>query len=348
MSEKFEQGHGEREGNESKPKVFDVAAWSGLTLEEIIERAIMKISQEPERFRRSIRSKFTLDTELGFEEALRSKASESVRNYREKFEMAAARFSKQAADCARLAQERGYLHAQPRDYSIVPVTEFLRRGLPEGLSYVHATSFDPSHDAVILDIDASNAMVAHEVGHALSMDAQKMRSGVLPLELDQKNGRLGTRGATWINEGLTVLWERMSVNDGSGLAARGRQGDLLYSWAAEAVPVLLDHLGLDKEVGLKAYFGDAEARRQLDEAIHNKYHCQLDDLQCLGYEPDIEWTKKVLAGQPVHVTIKPGWHETVIKTLEKLSQIFPNVTYSEDSRGGQRVKPVGIEKPKEE
>ncbi|MFA6553866.1 MAG: hypothetical protein WCT27_05590 [Patescibacteria group bacterium] len=330
MSEKFEKSHEERDGGELKPKVFDVATWSGETLDKIIERAITKISQEPMRFRDKVRKNFELDAELEFDEALRSKVLESVRNYQEKFEAASVRFSEQAAECDKLARERGYLQTEPRGYSIVPMTELLRRGLPEGFSYVHTTSYDPNYDAVILDIDIPNAAVAHEVGHALSVDFQKKRIGVMNLELDKKTNRLGIRGARWIDEGLTVIWERMNVNDGSEESGRRQSGDR-YGWAAEAVPLLLDHLGLDQEVGLKAYFGDAEARRQLDDAIHHRFNCQLDDLQCLGYKLDIEWTKKVLAGRPVHVTIKPGWHDTEIETLEKLTQIFPNVTFNENS-----------------
>ncbi len=328
MGERYEPDFGGHEAAEMKPQVLDIATWSGKPLEEIADQAVAKMSTEPVRFQQHIREKFDLGAAGDYGEALKAKVYESMGTYREKFEGAAARFSQQAADSARLALERGYVQAEPRPYSIVPVTELLRRGLPEGFSYVHTSSYDPEHDAVVLDINNSNAVVAHEVGHALSTDFEKKQSGIMSLEQDPNKKRLVQRGAKWINEGLTVIWERMSVNDGSEEPQRGQPGDL-YGWAAEAVPVLLEHLGLNQEVGLKAYFGDVDARKQLTDAVREKLHCSVEDLQCLGYECDIEWTKKVLSGEPVHVVIKPGWHETVIKTLEKLSQIFPNVTYGE-------------------
>ena len=190
-------------------------------------------------------------------------------------------------------------------------------------------------------------LVAHEVGHALSRHCRKPGFGpdtgfrCHELDPDGTTYRLTWR-SKWLDEGVTVLWEELSVNDGSTLPERDDAGDI-YPWYREAVRALMAALNLDQDTMLRAYFGNEAACALLEARVRQRFNCALGELDVITLLTEIDFTRKLFRGEPVrhqlvHQKIRvlrrgqlvsERQNSELIAKWRKLAQIFPNLTLIE-------------------
>lgn len=307
----------------------DLTDFSGLTLNEISEKAIKNILDEaaskkvPENH---FRQKFHLAANQPFAVALQHFAKESVEKYHQSIVEKKQSFQKQAEDCYNLAKKRGYI-TEAKKVDIIISDSFLNKGLEHSEHAITLNSFDPDLNSVIMGYNQPNRGLAHEMGHALSYYPEQSRDGFRDI-VKKPDGKTTLKKNYWFNEGVTIIWEELSVNDDSVIPSRNDPRDSYY-WYRETTRLILKESGASDELALQAYFGNEETRQTLEDKINNRFNCSLDDLECLSFSQDIGMTKKIIAGEKVELKIKKSTHETVIKIMKKLSEIFPNVSIKE-------------------
>lgn len=302
----------------------DLATFSGVDLEELGRRSVEEILDrvgKDDKFEGLIRRKFGLSEETPFDEALRGLAERSISEYQKNLAEKMQSFRQQGDDCITLVQEQGYL-SEVDGFRIILTDDFIHYGLePENRPNIN--SFSEDHKAVYVRHTEPNRLVAHEVGHALSTRYDEGRTGFTTS--DNKRKQTGERGNKWFNEGVTIMWEDLSVNDGSSIPSREDPHDM-YNWYREATRLIIEELKLDDDTVFKAYFGDRQSLDLVEEKVNERFGYSLDDLQCLALKLDIDFTKSIIAGENVELTIKKTDRDSKIETIEKLVGIFPNVS----------------------
>lgn len=323
--------------------VLDLETYGGRTLEQLGERVIEKfaVSKTPEISERWLRKTFGLADNLPREQALRQQVAENIARYRKELPEKTRAFSDQADHCVRIALQWRYLTTAP-GFTLVITDDLLHRGLP-GDAYCLAPSpnicvYAAERNTIYVAHPLPNVVVAHEVGHALSLRQEQRQSGFLRLQ-PRPDGRWQRLGNKWLDEGTTVLWEELSVNDGSTLPSR-RDPDDAYCWYREATLALLQELSLDQETALAAYFGGHTARAVIAMNVIRRFGCTLDDLQRVALYQKIGFTRQLLHGEPVehkirtgHVRVQPAGilvtekpDRQLADDWRQLATIFPNLT----------------------
>lgn len=326
--------------------VLDLEAYSGLTLEQLGERAIANIAaaKTPGISEPWLRKTFGLAKDLPLEQALRRKVKKHIARYRSQRPKKLRAFCGQAHHCVQIALQRRYLTAPP-DFTLVITDDLLHRGLPSELrSWVQTHNigaYYAERNTVFVASTLPNLIVAHEVGHALSLRQEQRQSGFLRLQ-PRPDGRWQRLGNKWLNEGITVLWEELSVNDGTTLPTRHDPDDT-YCWYREATLALLRELALDQETALEAYFGNHTARAVIEAYVIRRFGCTLDDLQQVTLYQKIAFTRRLLHGEPVEHKIRTGNIRVqrdgimiavkpdvqIADDWRQLATIFPNLTLIE-------------------
>lgn len=329
----FEQSPESQFEKEFQAEIKDLSDFSGLTLEEISKSAIKNILDDIEKNiekKKSLeghyRRKFNLSDDQPLTEALQYCAQESLEKYHQSIVEKKQSFQKQAEDCYNLAKKRGYI-TEAKKIDIIISNPFLNKGL-ERLEYkIDLNTFNPDLNSVIIDCEQTNRALAHEMGHALSYYPEQSKDGFRDI-VKKPDGKTTLKKNYWFNEGVTIIWEELSVNDDSVIPSRNDPRDSYY-WYRETTRLILKESVVSDELALRAYFGNEETRQTLEDKINNRFNCSLDDLECLSFSQDIGMTKKIIAGEKVELKIKKSTHETVIKIMKKLSEIFPNVSIKE-------------------
>lgn len=325
--------------------VLDLEAYSGLTLEQLGQQAIANIatSKAPEISERWLRKTYGLAKDLPLEQALRRKVTKHIARYRSEWPKKSRAFFGQAHDCVQIALERRYLTAAS-GFTLVITDDLLHRGLPSDLRCwvqpYHVCTFDCGRNAVVVSHALPNLIVAHEVGHALSCRREQQQRGFLRLQ-QQPDGLWHGLGANWFDEGVTLLWEELSVNDGSTLPERHDPSDV-YCWYRDATLALLEVLELNQETALRAYFGNNDSRAAVEARAQQRFHCRLDDLRHVGLYQKIEFTRRLVRGEPIQHKLpgatskvrRDGVLQTkpnteIIEKWRRLAEIFPNLTLIE-------------------
>lgn len=326
--------------------VLDLEAFSGLTLEQLGEQALERMAKArtPDISDRWLRQTFKLDADLPLEEALRRKVAENIARYRSVLPKKTLAFREQAHHCVRIALERRYLTAAP-GFTLVITDDLLHRGLPSDLRCLVPSSnvcaYSMERNTVYVAHTLPNLIAAHEVGHALSMRQEQQQIGFLRLER-RPDGQWQRRGNKWLDEGATVLWEELSVNDGSTLPERLDPDDT-YCWYRDATLALLQVLAIGHETVLAAYFGNDAARAAIEANIAGQFRCTLDDLQLVTLCQKIAFTRQLLRGDPVEHEIRTGNvrirrngilitekpNRRLADNWRQLAKIFPNLTLIE-------------------
>ncbi|MDD5110471.1 MAG: hypothetical protein PHI63_04630 [Patescibacteria group bacterium] len=323
--------------------VLDLEAYGGCMLEQLGEQALGNITANRTTAvsQRWLRKTFELPAGVPLEPALRQAVADRIVRYRATLPEKKRAFGAQADDCVRIAAERNYV-GNPAGFTIVVTDDLLHRGLPGHLRCWapphHVCAYSLEHNAVFVAHTLPNLIVAHETGHALSLQRNRYRIGFLQLE-PKANGGFRRCGSKWLDEGITVLWEELTVNDGSTIPERQNPDDW-YCWARNATQILVKELGVDQETALRAYFGNLDAYHQLTRQVSRWYGCALDDLQHVALYTDIGFTRRLLQSEPVEhrigstiarikrsgVWIAQGKDTRLTDSWHKLAATFPNLT----------------------
>ena len=309
--------------------ISDIAIYSGLSLPELKNQAVNTLLQqlnEGKREERLLRRDFQLDDKLPIEQALQEKAESILIEFERQLPEKKEKFQEQLQHCIALATERGYLQQPPQPFSILITHEFLQTGSDYKRGKQYINYFDHDQHIIPITIDSPNILLAHEIGHALSTNDGEKRSGFQTLK--KEGSQTVTRGNQWFNEGMTVIWENQSASDNEKITQREEEGDF-YSWYHQAAELLLKEINVSEDDNLKAYFGNSEMISKLRQKIQKRFNCTLEDLACLSYKIDINWTKQVISGQPVEINISRQTYARIKNKLTKLTQIFPNVTVNQ-------------------
>lgn len=327
MSIESPETHEEEPG---KIEFLTIESLASVDLDTIRERAVTaildNIAKPPKRDRhlreQRFREQFGLPPDLPFETALRQNADERARDYTESLETTQGRFRQQTVDCQNLALQRGYIEFQ-RPLTIALTDKLLHYGIGPHARNTQVNAYRTTTDTIAVDIHEPNVAIAHEVGHALSTPEDRSRSGFVEMATNAE-GKEGLSGNGWFNEGVTMLWQEESVNDGSRNARHDDPTDI-NNWMREATKLLLDAANVNAETALRAYFGNTEARRQLETALQQRFHASLNELKCLGAKTDLDLTRKIVNGEPVDLRPSPHAEEYERSVYEKLRELFPNV-----------------------
>lgn len=329
--------------------VFDLEAFSGQTLEWLGEQALERIakSRTSDISDRWLRKKFGLAADVPPELGLRTKIADNIARYRSRLPEKTIEFRAQTEYCQRLVVERGYLTSAP-GFTLVITDDLLHRGLPAHLRcWVpphNICAFSVEHNAVYVAHTLPNLIVAHEVGHAFSLRQARQQIGLLQLQR-RADGQWQRHGSKWLGEGVTVLWEELSVNDGSTLPER-HDPDNTYCWYREATRELLRQLTIGQETVLAAYFGNDAARAAVEIHIVQRFGCTLDDLKYVALCQKISFTRRLFNRELVQHTIRTGNvhvrrdgllitekpNTELIERWRKLAQIFPNLSLIEPNQ----------------
>lgn len=301
-------------------EVLSLDEVAGDSFEQLAEEAIrqMTIVQKPsEGFMSHMRKKLGIPEGVSYEDGVRDVVMRDLENYKEKIEAVRARAREQAEYCQKYAVEHGYLdHKRP--VRVVISSAHIGKGIP---SIGAAKFYDPEEKRAVIQIENENWLIAHEVGHMLSHDQETNQVG-FGMHIEGKKEQKIT--CQFLNEGTTVLWEQDTVTDGSRNELYEDPLEL-YRWYRDTTLSLLREIGLSKDDLYRAYFGQSEARRKLDEAIERRFHCSMEDLTVLNFSIRQPETETILRGESFMITIKEGMNESVVENLEKLARIFPNV-----------------------
>lgn len=313
---------------EYKPhiEIQDISTFSGLSLEELSRKAIEiileKVRENPiseNRYRR----KYNLTGGQPFAKELERYAQKITENHQRSAAEKMLLFKQQADDCFALAKKKEYL-AKTRDYKIIIADNFLHYGLQPSKFTPTLNSYSQDLNAIYIELNAPNKLLAHEIGHVLSTRPHESATGFTRLE-KSKEGRIISVGNKWFNEGVTVMWEETSVNDNSVIPSREEEGDY-YGWCQAATHLVMKKLALNEDTVFKAYFGNYESRNLVEQKLKEYFKCTLEDLRCLSLKLDMEFTKKIIQGDKVELIIKNTTSDSAIKQMDKLSEIFPNVS----------------------
>ncbi len=140
----------------------------------------------------------------------------------------------------------------------------------------------------------------------------------------QKDKDDRVEGNQWLNEGTTVLWENLSVNDGSRFSQRDEEQDF-YPHSRDLTLMLLRETGLEQDVLFRAYFGDAAARSLLETKVKERFGHSIDELNCFTLKLDKEWIERILRGEPETLELYGTEDEGLLAEKRKFTEIFPNV-----------------------
>ncbi len=309
-------------------EIQDITAFAGIDMEELKEKSVAnllaEIKKEGERSEKHWRKKLDIPEDTPLEDGLKQRVEERAREYQEHIEASITRFQEQTDHCLRLAKEKGYIEAE-RPFSIIVTDPLLKYGSAEPKAMPWERRYDIHTDCIGICYGDPNILLAHEIGHALSADPDTKRSGFTHrLSVRQEGKEEKWEGNKWLNEGTTVIWEEMSANDDSIIPQRGEKFDS-YNWSRDAARLLIEELGLNEDTLLKAFFRNQEAISLLERRCQERFHCSIDDLDCLKIELDTDLTKRIISGQPVEMKMNQSRHDAIIDTVKKLQEIFPNV-----------------------
>lgn len=298
---------------------------SGGTLEELGQKAIESakhIAHQSSRDRARIMHRLKIEETDDLDAAIESVIQERLLFMSKNLELRLASAQTQAVNGLATAIERGYI-AEPKELHIYFVDLVLQLGLPKDEQ--HGTNaFIVEENRSYISLDEPNRIVTHELGHALANRPDSKEGGVLRYGIDAE-GRKKSWGNHWFDEGATVMWEDRSVID--NVPKEGREDPMDYwHWSQEAAQLILQEAGIDEEIAMRAYFGHIKDRQQLDEALQRRFGTNLDGLDALSQRLDINWTKKIISGQPVTLTWRNKYdHSSMLESITKLSAVFPNV-----------------------
>jgi hypothetical protein len=319
-----------REMREVEPTVSveDLGTYAGMSIEALASAAsesLIEGARERSESEAYFRERYDIPEGEDFAVGMRKFAVRKAREYRQLFEQKREGFIAQAHHCIQLAQTRRYI-GQPPKVRVVVTDWFLTYG-KRGLTDV--ASYDHREKTTFILADSPNILLAHEVGHALSHSRERLgeRVGFVTYETIRE-GEEKIHGSQLLNEGATVLWENLSVNDGSTYGQRSWDMDF-YTHARDVTAYLLQKLGIPEDIFFQAYFGDADAQRFLEDAMGKAYGCTLEDLNCLGLRLSFDWAKKILDGERVEVTISKQEDASVRAEKEDLGRVFSNVVLVE-------------------
>ncbi len=325
MKESFEHSPNPEYGP-TKITVFDISEAVGMTMSEIIDRAaeeIIRRGQDNERSKARYQALLQIDADAPFSEsvveALHSRAEQLVQSVREKREG----FRDQIESCIALARDRGYIHHEPNTVTIILTDELLQQGAPTfgGTQYIN--SYDPTNDRIIVGTSASQTLVAHEFGHALSFRPDKDEMGIRAARRNPETGTVQPEGLGWMDEGITMLWEMESTLTPEVPA---RTNDLAYDWYRSVTQETLRAIGMSEDEAMRAYFGDETCQQKLHTAIAEHFGCAPDDLNCLPVVTDASLARDIIQGKPTTVTVTAGQQKYINHRLDAVTRIFPNVT----------------------
>lgn len=332
MPNQFERPMNQQELWREQVSIKNIADFSGITVDELGEKRYQKVLQDihdnPQR-ENYYREKFNINQQDPNEDAMREKIKAVTAEFMNKLPEKENECRQQIDHCLSIANERGYLQSEPEPLTIIISHSFLHWGSPFRPGKQYLNSHDPTNNAIIIDIDLPSTILAHEFGHALSTDKKDERSGIKTLVKDEKKQELISKGNQWLNEGLTIIWEQMTTLDNREVPGRNEKGDP-YHWYLEATKLILTEIDMSPDDALKAYFGDKKILELLRDKFQQRFHCSIEDLSSLEYKLDIDWTKKLVTGQPLEVTLKKTTNRSLREKLLKLSGMFPNLTLNEE------------------
>ncbi|TSC58059.1 MAG: hypothetical protein Greene041619_838 [Candidatus Peregrinibacteria bacterium Greene0416_19] len=314
-------------------RVTDISSHCRKSPEELADgavRSLLRLAREKPDTEMWICEWEHLPSELPLETALRKKAARCVAAYRESIEEKREAFTAQAEHCVRLLRKNGWSDAR-QPVQIVIVDRFLAQG---AAGQVPVDQYEYESGTVFIDRDRPNILLAHELGHLFShwKEGNRDHCGFIYHE-EKPDGTRVQRGNQWFNEGATVLWENIAVNDGSTLAERNEGMDF-YPFSRDMVRLLLHDLDLQEGALFRAYFGEAGATGLLEKRIQERYGCPLEDLSCLSLKLDTGWAERVLRGKPETIETFGTEDQGVLAEKRKLTEIFPNVTLTKADDAG--------------
>ncbi|MDP2685305.1 MAG: hypothetical protein Q8P20_09820 [bacterium] len=333
MPDRFENPINQQEIWREKIVIKNIADFSSISISELEERTyqiMLQNTHENPKIENHYREKYGISRQDPIEDALRELIKTASVDFMSKLREKENECQQQIDYCISIANKYGYLQNEPAPLTVIISHNLLHQGSPFRPGKQYLNSYDPTNNAIIIDINLPSTIIAHEFGHALSTDNKKIRSGIKTLIWDEQNEDLITHGNEWLDEGLTVIWEQMTTLDNKNMPGRNKNGDP-YNWYLQTTKLILTEINISPNDALKAYFGDETMLQLLRDKFFHRFNCSIEDLKHLGYKLDVEWTKKLITGQPIEETINKNTNQSVKKNLFKLSEIFPNLKINEEN-----------------
>lgn len=302
--------------------IQDIASFAGTSLKALAVQSAEIIIDSVKKntdLEQSYRADFGLSADENFEDGIKRKAVEKAENFEGAFHKKAKEFHDQADFCAKFAKKEGYISEIPVMHIVV--TDWFLSGGKVDLT--GTDSYDYRTGITYICIDRPNILLAHEAGHALSHTKQENGIDVVGFTYYEPGGKQRL-GAQWMNEGMTVIWENRTVNDGSTFYQRDWEQDF-YPHCRDLVTLVLHKCCVPLEIAFKAYFGDKDAMKYVNNAIQSTFHCELEDLDCLTSNLDIQWATSIINGEPMEIPFDLLEDRSKIQSKRLLARIFPNV-----------------------
>lgn len=304
-----------------KIEIFDLENYSGMDIDDLkkesVDLILEKIGKNP-KLKGYYQKNFSLNKDEPIESALETYSDSIVAEYLSQKELLSEKYRKQAEYCLRLALEKGYMEGV-KDIKILLSNKFFDKTQVDKQRHLTVNSYDDRQDIICIEAGQPNRLLAHEIGHALSTNREK---GIAGFSRIREKGE----GLTiyWFNEGVTVLWEELSVDDASEIPQRNEKYDF-RQWARETVKIIIREADIDEDVLMRAYFGGEDAKKVVGQKIQDRFRCTLEDLEPLCYSLDVEFTKKIISGEIVEIPIHKKTQKKIIESLKSLAVIFPNI-----------------------
>jgi hypothetical protein len=323
MSERFKPETIEYSKPASSVEVMGLAEFSGKSLADLVELAVAETLKDvpDEDWMELYRDKYNIPEGVSYEDGVAAYGEARMVEYEKGLDAMIEKAKQQIDHSQQMAIDLGYLE-ESRPVKLLIVEPFLRSSL--GSKVVGANRHDVETGLTTVLFGENNSVVAHEVGHALSHIPETQSAGFLTLEGKDENGHNTTSGNQFLNEGMTVLWEEMSTDDGSTNDSYKEEVSL-YGWYRDTTKRIIQEIGMPQEDVFKAYFGNEELRQEMESKIQERFNCSLDELSCLSFSLRHEDTAAILDGKELTVSIGKQMHESTRKSRERLAKIFPNV-----------------------
>ncbi|MDP2683689.1 MAG: hypothetical protein Q8P20_01405 [bacterium] len=313
------------ESRENEPKlceVNDLFSYLGISREQAIEmclQSLEKIMQDGGREAERYEKQLELDSQRTDQEHLREKITAAMDEYQEKFSHRIDRLQQIGNHCVRFAQDKGYIDNSRQIVAVIAGSKF-EKLIPEmsNKSYSPGRYFMKS-DIAVIGNDQRESLFRHELGHALSARHEQNEVGLLKFDVIPEDDEMNNTFSSWLDEGATEIWE-----DESRI---GDEQEPLNDMRGNAMRIVMEKINLDNEYILRAYFGDKEAYRAIDQNTRQKYNIPFEDLNCLKVNFNPKFLNEVLDGKPVELKFREGIDSpTMLPGMKLLAEKFPNVT----------------------